>query len=45
MPALHINQRAIVFRKRAGEVWTARQQKWRYEEAKGDLETFALLFG
>ena len=25
------------------EVWTAKQQKWWYEEAKGDLETTAIL--
>ncbi len=25
------------------EVWTAKQQKWWYEEAKGDLETTAVL--
>ncbi|MCG8053264.1 MAG: zinc-ribbon domain-containing protein [Candidatus Thiodiazotropha endolucinida] len=31
--------------KRCGkeEVWTAKQQKWWYEEAKGDLETTAVL--
>ena len=25
------------------EVWTAKQQKWWYEEAKGDLETTAVI--
>lgn len=31
--------------KRCGkeEIWTAKQQKWWYEEAKGDLETTAVL--
>ena len=31
--------------KRCGkeETWTAKQQKWWYEEAKGDLETTAVL--